>query len=173
MSSPKRRGLRGSTNGPPDELDGLLSRAVQDLVGDAEAPSHVWRRIEDTLRAGPSPVRRRSSRSIWRTGSLAQALALTSLLVVLGLSLGPALQWPLYFYGAGGQKEMLTRTPDAAPVPDSVPLLAEEGLLSGRQMLERARELAHERQVMARDTSPGADPILTHRQEWRSADTGP
>jgi hypothetical protein len=172
MSSPEQRGLRGSTNGPPDELDGLLSRAVQDLAGNAKAPPQVWQRIEDTLWAGPSPARRRASRTVWRTGSLVQALALTSLLVVLGLSLGPALQRPLYFYGGGEQQEMLTRTPDAAPVPDSAPLLAEEGLLSGRQMLERAREQAHERQVMARDTSPSSDPILTHRQEWRFADPG-
>jgi hypothetical protein len=100
---------------------------------------------------------------------LTQALALASLLVVLGLSLGPALYRPLYFYGGGEQQEILTRTPEVEVVQDSTPVLAEEGLLNGRELMRQARELAHERQVMARDTSLSGDPILTHRQEWRSA----
>jgi hypothetical protein len=142
------------------------------MVGDATPSPQVWQQIEDTLRAGPSPARRRSSRSTWRTGSLAQALAVVSLLVVLGLSLGPVLQWPSYFHGDGGQA-VLTRTPDKALSEDSLPLLAEEGLLSGRELLQREREQVLERQVMARDTSPSTDPILRHRLEWRSAGTAP
>jgi len=167
MSSRDRRGPGGRWAPNRDELDGLLARSVRDLVGDAKPSSQVWQRIEDTLRAGPSPSRQRASRSVWRTGSLAQALAVASLLVVLGLSLGPLLQWQAYLYGSGEQIKVITRTPETAVTEESVPVLAEEGLLSGRELLQQERERARERQVMARAASPSLDPILQHRLDRR------
>lgn len=170
MSSHDQRGPHAGPNVASDELDRLLSWGIQELVGTAEPSPRVWQQIERKLRAGPSPARHRPRRKTWRTASLAQALALASLLVVLGLSLGPALQWPSYFYGGGEQMEMLTRTPDVGLTQEaSPPLMAEEGLLSGREMLLWTREQARERQMMAHDTSPGVDPILKHRHEWNTS----
>lgn len=171
MSSHDQRGPHARpANVASDELDRLLSWGIQELVGTAEPSPRVWQQIERKLRAGPSPARHRPRRKTWRTASLAQALALASLLVVLGLSLGPALQWPSYFYGGGEQMEMLTRTPDMGLTQEaSPPLMAEEGLLSGREMLLWTREQARERQMMAHDTSPGVDPILKHRHEWNTS----
>ncbi len=170
MSSHDQRGPHAGPNVVSDELDRLLSWGIQELVGTAEPSPRVWQQIERKLRAGPSPARHRPRRSTWRTASLAKALALASLLVVLGLSLGPALQWPSYFYGGGEQMEMLTGTADVGLTQEaSPPLMAEEGLLSGREMLLWIREQARERQMMAHDTSPGVDPILKHRHEWNTS----
>jgi len=159
-------------NTTQDDLDRLLSWGLHELVRAAKPPVYVWQQIERKLRAGPSPVRRRLGHSAWRTAPLVQALALASLLVLIGLSLGPGFQWSSYFYRTGEQVEMLTRTPVVRQA-EGVPLTGEEGLLSGRDTLLLAREQAYERQVMARDTSPGADPILTHRHEWQMFDKAP
>jgi len=170
MSSHDQRGPHAGPDVASDELDRLLSWGIQELVGTAEPSPRVWQQIERKLRAGPSLARHRPRRKTWRTASLAQALALASLLVVLGLSLGPALQRPSHFYGGGEQMEMLTRTPDANPGQEpSSPVTAEEGLLSGRETLLWTREQARERQMMAHDTSPGVDPILKYRHEWNTS----
>ena len=157
MSSHDHRGPQTGKETAPDDLDRLLSWGVQELAGAARPPASVWPRIERKLRGGPSPVRYRPGRSVRRMAPLAQALALASLLVVLGLSLSTGLQWSPYSYG-GDEREMLTRTP-AVEQAWEAPLTGEEGLLSGREMLLLAREQAHERQVMARDPFPDADPI--------------
>lgn len=170
MGSHDHRGPQVGNDTTQDDLDRLLAWGVQRLVGTARAPAHVWQRIERKLRAGPSPVRRPPRRT-WRTAPLAQALALASLLVVLGLSLGSGLQWSPYFYGRG-EREMLTRTP-AVGQGGGAPLTDDEGLLSGRETLLLAREQARERQVMARDTSPGVDPILKYRHEWHRSEGEP
>ena len=159
MSSRDHRGPQTGQETAPDDLDRLLSWGVQELAGAARPPARVWPRIERKLRGGPSPVRYRPGRSVWRMAplALAQALALASLLVVLGLSLSTGLQWSPYSHG-GDEREMLTRTPVAWQA-GGAPLTGEGGLLSRQKIMLLAREQAHERQVMARDPFPDADPL--------------
>ena len=162
MSSHDQRGPHaGPANVASDELDRLLSWGIQEPVGTAEPSPRVWQQIERKLRAGPSPARHRPRRKTWRTASLAQALALASLLVVLGLSLGPSLQWP-YLHERDEHTDILTRTPVLEQV-ESGPLSNEEGLLSGRETLLLTGEQADERQVTVRDTFP--DEVLLTSEE--------
>ena len=169
MSSPDHRGSPIRERTVQDNLDQLLSWGLQDMVDGARPPDQVWPRIEGKLRAGPSPARHRPRRRAWRMAPLAQALAVASLLVVVGLSLGSAFQWLPYFYGAGEPVDVPTRTPAVEQAQaNGVPLIGDEGLLSGREMLNLARERARELEVMARDTSPVMDPILKYRHEWHS-----
>jgi len=200
MSSRDARRLADQTR-TPDDLDRLLRGAVREQIGMATPPDHVWQRIEHQLRGGPSPVRRRPSSRARRTAPLVQALALASFLVVLGLSLGPALQWP-YLHERDEYTDILTPTPVLEQV-ESGPLSDEEGLLSGRETLLLTGEQADEHQVTVRDTfpdevsltseegllskreilllagelargtSPGMDPIPKHWHEWRMLDVVP
>lgn len=70
----------------------------------------------------------------------------SSLLMVVGLP----------FYGAGEPADNATRTPIVAQArTGEAPLAGDEGLLSGREALKRAREL----RVMAHATSLGWIPF--------------
>ena len=88
MSSPDRRSAQ-----PPskldDDLDRLLSWGLEDQYGSAKAPDGVWQRIRCELNSGLHSAQKPVRASRWRTASLAQALAVASLLVVVGLSLSP------------------------------------------------------------------------------------
>jgi len=103
--------------------------------------------------------------------SLAQALALISLLAVLGMNLSSGFLWSPYLYERN-ERGMLTRTPAAWQV-EGIPLLGDEGLLNGRQTRLLARELERERRAIAHDIAPGEDPILKHRHEWRRMEGEP
>lgn len=168
MNSPDPRGLGRGERIDDSELDGLLLWGVEELAGTAEPSPRVWQRIEQQLRGGPSPKRHAPRQYSWRTTSVAQALALASLLLVVGLSLWPMLQSPSYLNSNGRPMETLTRTPELAPEADtgddSLPISADEGMLNRRQVMLWEQEQAQERQAIASDTSPALDPILTHRR---------
>jgi hypothetical protein len=100
---------------------------------------------------------------------LAQALAVASLLVVVGLSLSPAMQWPAYLQGSDLDPDLATHTPSAVQPAQTEPFLGDEGLLSGLEVRALAEETAQQRRIMAKDTSPKFDPILKYRHDWRSA----
>jgi len=170
MNSPDHQNSRIRQRIVQDNLDQLLSWGLQDVVDGAKPPDQVWSRIEGQLRAGPSPARRRPRRGAWRMAPLAQALAVASLLVVVGLSLGPVFQWLPGLYGTGQPVDIPTRIPvvEQAQIATDVPLTADEGLLNRRETLKLARKRAWELQVMAHAASPAMDPILQHRREWYS-----
>jgi hypothetical protein len=174
MNSPDQHGFRRGDSTQDRDLDSLLRWGVEELAGTSEPSSRVWQRIEQQLRAGQPPKRQSLRVSSWRSTSAAQALALASLLLVVGLSVGPMLQWPSYVNDSGKPVETLTRTPKAAPSgdmgDDSLPILADEGMLNRRQVMLWEQEQAHERQAIANATSPALDPILTHRRLARASD---
>ena len=174
MNSPEQRGFTGAESIQDRELDGLLKRGVEELAGAAEPSPRVWQRIEQQLRGGPPPKRQSFPRGSWHMTSVAQALAVASLLLVVGLSVWPMLQWPPYLNGSAKPTEMLTRTPMVASSADigddSLPFQADEGMLNLRQVMLWEQERAQERQAIASDTSPASDPILTHRRLAHGSD---
>lgn len=164
MSSRDRHAHPEGLSLEQDDLDHLFRWGLQGLVGAATPPVQIWQRIERQLRAGPSPARHPSRRSGWRRASLAQALALISLLALLGLNLSSGFLWSSYLYD-GNERGTLTHTPTVWR-GEGIPLLGDEGLLDGRQARLLAQELMRERRVIARDTAPGEDPILKYRHGW-------
>ena len=186
MSSRDQRGTYGNMNSVQDEIDHVLFRGVQDLIGDAEPSVHVWQRIEGKLRAGPSPVRHRSNRRAWRIGPLAQALALAGLLAVLGLNLEHPLSWSRFYaedeqtvvitpsWSVGGDSEadslgregvIMGHEPGflARKQMNAVSTSEDDGVLSKRQVLQLAGEQEDEGQPTVRDASPGSEPVPRHR----------
>ena len=174
MSSPDQRSFADGDSSQDRELDRLLTWGVKQLAGSAEPSPRVWQHIEQQLRGGPPPRRQPPPRGPRRTAPVAQALAVASLLLVVGLSVWPMLQWPSYVNGSGEPVEMITRTPNVVPYVEigdnTLPLKADEGMLSLRQTMLWEQEQQRQLLTIARDTSPAKDPILKHRRQARVAE---
>jgi len=174
MSSPDQRGFLRGDSVQDSELDGLLRWGVEEMAGTGEPSPRVWQRIEQQLGGGPSPKRHPLPERSWRTTSLAQALALASLLAVVGLGMWPMVQSSSFMNSSSQPVEVFTRTPETAASRDtggdSLPILADEGMLNHRQVMLWEQQQAEERQAIASDTSPALDPILTHRRQAHASD---
>jgi len=166
MSFPDHHSAHPPDGSPDSELDRLLAWSIQDEFGSAKAPEGAWQRFLCELKANNHPRLQPVRPRRWRTASLAQGLAIASLLVIVGLSLSPALQWPAYLRGSSESPDIATRTPPVYQQPESVPFLGDDGLLSGLELRQFADEMALQRQAMAKDTSPKFDPILKYRHDW-------
>lgn len=88
-----------------EELDRVIRSALQDEVRNASPSPDVWARISSQVSAGPPRRRRPPSPSLLSRvlAPLAQGLAATAILLLLGLSLGPNLWIQSYRFGAGDQ----------------------------------------------------------------------
>lgn len=170
MNSRSPSNPRANRQVSDDDLDRLLSWGMQELVGQEEPAPHLWEVIQRKLEDDAPPMRAEFRRTRLRTAPLVQALALASLLLVFGLSLGPMMQRPSFLYETNDRIETPTHAVASELDPVGVPLKTDEGLLSGRELLRWEREQIRQQQVMARDTAPSVDPILKYRQEWRRDD---
>lgn len=172
MNSPDQCGIADGDNGRDRELDRLLTWGVQELAGSSEPSPRVWQHIEQQLRGGSPPRRPLHLRGAWHAGSVAQALAVASLLLVVGLSVWPMLRWPPYLNQSIAPMEAITPTPDDAPNPEvgdsSLPLKVDEDMLNLRQTMLWEQEQERQMKTIARDTSPAKDPILRYRRLTRT-----
>ena len=82
MSSPDRRSAQPPSALHDDEMDSLLSWGLEDQYGSAKAPDGVWQRIRCEMIYGQHSAQKPAQANRWRTASLAQALAIASLLAV-------------------------------------------------------------------------------------------
>lgn len=102
------------------ELDRVIRSALQSELRNASPPPAVWQRISSQVAAGPSHRRGRPSPGLLSRilAPLAQGLAATAILLLLGLSLGPNLWIQSYRFGADND---MTPVVPAAPAVVSQP----------------------------------------------------